>query len=122
MEVHPHRNEVITTDGVGLVKVWSLVEKTSSLNNNEAVSNDPTHTWTCTTSYVHSEEPATGITFGSDGSVYAISHPRSISLWSAETHSLLHVLPSLPPYSPVCDCIIIMVIIIIIIHYSLAMY
>ena len=92
---------------MGLVKVWSLVEKTSSLNNNEAVSNDPTHTWTCTTSYVHSEEPATGITFGSDGSVYAISHPRSISLWSADTHSLLHVLPSPPPYSPVCDSTVI---------------
>lgn len=101
LAVNPQKNEVITTDGVGLVKVWGLIEKTSPLNNNESVSNDETYTWTCCHSFVHSEEPVTGISYSSDGTVYALSNPHSISLWSADTHTLLHVLPVPSPDSPV---------------------
>ena len=98
LAVHPCKNEVITTDGAGLVKVWRLVEKTSPLNNNEAVSFDATHTWTCGVSFVPSEEPCAGISFSADGSVYALAHPRSVSLWTADSHRLLRVLPSPPPF------------------------
>lgn len=101
LAVNPQKNEVITTDGVGLVKVWGLIEKTSPLNNNESVSNNDTFTWTCCHSFVHSEEPATGISYSSDGTVYALSNPYSISLWSADTHTMLHVLPVPSPDSPV---------------------
>lgn len=95
LAVNPQKNEVITTDGIGLVKVWQLIEKTNPLNNNEAVSFDAKYTWTCGHSFVHSEEPATGLSYSSDGTVYALSNPQSISLWAADTHALLHIV-SLP--------------------------
>lgn len=97
LAVNPQKNEVITTDGVGLVKVWGLIEKTSPLNNNESVSNDETYTWTCCHSFVHSEEPVTGISYSSDGTVYALSNLiLSLSGQLIHTHyfmySLFHLL------------------------------
>ena len=46
----------MTADGTGVMKTWSFVEKASSLNNNEAISNDAQYTWTCTHQHVYNEE------------------------------------------------------------------
>ena len=87
----------MTADGTGLLKTWSFVEKTSYLNNNEAISNDLQYTWTCTHQHVYNEETIRSIQYAYDGSVIALSHGRSITLWNATSHELLHVLPTPPP-------------------------
>ena len=87
----------MTADGTGLLKTWSFVEKTSPLNNNEAVSNDLQYTWTCSHQHVYNEETIRSIQYAYDGSVIALSHGRSITLWNATSHELLHVLPTPPP-------------------------
>ena len=99
MSVHPCKNEVITTDGTGLVKTWSFVEKQSALNNNEAVSYDALYTWSCTHQHIYNEEGIRSIHYSYDGSILALSHGRSITLWNTVTHSLLDVLPTPPPKS-----------------------
>lgn len=97
MAAHPCKNEVVTADGTGRVKTWSFVEKTSPLNNNEAISNDMNYTWTCSYQHVYNEESIRSIHYSHDGSVMALSHGRSITLWNSSTHELLHVLPTPPP-------------------------
>ena len=87
----------MTADGTGVMKTWSFVEKASSLNNNEAISNDAQYTWTCTHQHVYNEETIRAIRYSFDGSVIALSHGRSITLWNAASHELLHVLPTPPP-------------------------
>ena len=97
LAAHPCKNEVMTSDGTGLMKTWSFVEKSSSLNNNEAVSYDTDYTWTCSYQHVYNEESIRSIQYTYDGSVVALSHGRSITLWNTSSHELLQVLPTPPP-------------------------
>ena len=99
LAAHPCKNEVMTSDGTGLMKTWSFVEKSSTLNNNEAVSYDADYTWTCSYQHVYNEESIRSIQYTYDGSVVAFSHGRSITLWNSASHELLQVLPTPPPNS-----------------------
>jgi hypothetical protein len=99
--VHPRKNEVTTVDKVGVLKVWSLVELSSTQNNNEAVSYDQQYTWTTTYQHTYSEEPILAMSFAFDGSVYALAHTRTVTVWNALTHQLLFTMISPPPHDPV---------------------
>ena len=77
--MHPSKSEIATTDTTGLMKCWSLVEITSALNNNEAVTTDSQYTWSCTFQSWRSNEAITMVRYGYDSSVYAVARTVPVS-------------------------------------------
>lgn len=103
MAAHPRRNELATADRSGLVKVWELVEVGSERDNNEAVSADRRHTWSCTYQSNLCEEAVRSLAYSQDGSVLAVAHNQTVSLFDSTSREGLVVLPcpsSLTPVDP----------------------
>ena len=94
--MHPSKSEIATTDTTGLMKCWSLVEITSALNNNEAVTTDSQYTWSCTFQSWRSNEAITMVRYGYDSSVYAVATINAINLFDANTHALVSTFASSP--------------------------
>lgn len=101
MAAHPRRNELITTDLSGLVKVWELVEAGSEKDGNEAVSTDRRFTWSCTYQSKLCEESIRSVAYSQDGSVLAVAHDQTVSLFDSESKEGLVVLPCPPSLSTV---------------------
>ena len=79
---------MLTADAGGTVRCWSLVEASSELNNNEAVTANEHYTWTCTWQTRHDHETLSGLAFAHDGSVYAMGLFSTVALYEAATHAL----------------------------------
>ena len=94
--MHPSKSEIATTDTAGRMKCWSLMEITSALNNNEAVTNDAQYTWSCTYQSWRSNEAITMMRYGYDSSVYAVATINAINLFDANTHTLVSTFASSP--------------------------
>ena len=88
---------MLTADAGGTVRCWSLVEASSELNNNEAVTANEHYTWTCTWQTRHDHETLSGLTFAHDGSVYAVGLFSTVALYEAATHALLYTQPTPTP-------------------------
>ena len=85
---------MLTADAGGTVRCWSLVEASSELNNNEAVTANEHYTWTCTWQTRHDHETLSGLAFAHDGSVYAVGLFSTVALYEAATHALLYTQPT----------------------------
>ena len=88
---------MLTADAGGTVRCWSLVEASSELNNNEAVTANEHYTWTCTWQTRHDHETLSGLTFAHDGSVYAMGLFSTVALYEAATRALLYTQPTPTP-------------------------
>lgn len=88
---------MLTADAGGTVRCWSLVEASSELNNNEAVTANEHYTWTCTWQTRHDHETLSGLAFAHDGSVYAVGLFSTVALYEAATHALLYTQPTPTP-------------------------
>ena len=101
MAVHPRRNELITGDQSGIMKVWELVKVGSEKDGNEAVSVDKEFTWSCTYQSKICEDLIRSIAYSQDGSVIALAHDLAVSLFDSESKDCLIMLPSPPSVTPV---------------------
>ena len=85
---------MLTADAKGVVKCWSLVETSSELNHNEAVTANEHYTWTCTYQSRHDHETISSVAVAHDGSVYAVALLNTVALYDATLHVLLYTLPT----------------------------
>ncbi|ORY78917.1 WD40-repeat-containing domain protein [Leucosporidium creatinivorum] len=70
---------LLTTSLDGLIKLWSLTPTPSAQNQ----------TWSCRSSLTYRSFLPLSSSFSTDGSMFAIAHSRSVTLWSTRTLGLI---------------------------------
>lgn len=73
----PHNPLLLTTSSDGRIKVWALVGDS----------------WRCSASLAYRSFSPVDAAWSRDGSMFAVAYPRSVTLWSLASGSLIHAFP-----------------------------
>jgi WD40 repeat protein len=87
---------LLTTHADGSIRAWKYAVSARGTTDQRSATPSLTlspakvpATWKCQHQLRHRREPSTACAWSSDGSLFAVAHPHSVTLWDAQTFSLL---------------------------------